>query len=110
VTPVGDIYNGDKKYEITAQLESSEINIYNFADSSFSTILKHHFNNEHISTNTQGFHKILNTGDVYVENQNDGVIYIMNEDKIKLKHVFETSLENMIERPQWMRIYENINY
>lgn len=92
------------------ELVTSEILIYNFEDSTYRKHLQHQFDKEKISTITQGFHKILNSGDVYVENHNQGKLYIMNDDEILLKKDISTPLENMVEVPHWIRIYENVNF
>jgi len=87
----------------------SEINIYNFRDSSFSSYAKDQFVSEDIFTATQGLHKVLHNGDVFVESQNSGKVYILNQKEVVLRKYFHTSIENMIERPHWIRIYEEIN-
>jgi len=87
---------------------TSEIIIYNFEDSTFRKHLEHHFDKENISSRTEGFQEILSSGDVYVESQNQGKVYIMNEDEILLKKQFSTPIDNMVERPHWIRIYENM--
>lgn len=88
------------------QLGNSEILIYNFADSSYRSYLKEFFEREQISTMTQGVHQILSTGHIFIESQNDGKMYIMNEDSILLQKYFNTSLYQMVERPHWVRLYE----
>lgn len=89
-------------------IENSQILVYNFQDSTYHEYLKHNFNKEHIFSQTEGLFEILSNGDTYVESQNDGKMYIMNEDKIILKKYFKTSKKNWVERPNWIRIYENI--
>jgi hypothetical protein len=90
-------------------LDHSEIIIYNFSDSTFRVHLGDHFDEEDIFTQSQGFYEILSSGDTYVESQNTGKIYIMNEERVILKKTFESSIENMVERPHWIRIYEGLN-
>ncbi len=91
-------------------LSSSEIIIYNFEDSTYRKHLKHQFENERISSWTEGFHEILSTGDVYVESQNEGKVFIMNKDAILLRKVFNTPIDNMVEQPHWIRIYESLDF
>ena len=96
--------------ELDETLSSSDIVIYNFEDSVYRTHLKHHFDKEKIFTRTQGFHEHLSTGDVYVESQNNGKMYIVNDEEVVLKKLFHTSVDNMVERPHWIRIYEDLNF
>ena len=95
---------------IADKLYNSEIIIYNFEDSTYRKHLQHQFDKEKISSQTKGLHEMLNSGDVFVESQNDGKVYIMNDDVILLRKEFSTSIDNMVERPNWIRIYENINF
>ncbi len=108
---LGEIENelGTAKHIDTTQ-SSSDITIYNFEDSTYRTHLKHHFENENIFTFTQGFQEQLSTGDVYVEDQNNGKIYIINDQEVVLRKAIGTSMDNMVERPHWIRIYETLNF
>lgn len=96
--------------KVDQTIRNSEIVIYNFEDSTYRTHLQHQFEQENIFTETQGLHEILSTGDVFVESQNNGKLYIFNKDEVLLKKVFNTSIDNMVERPNWIKIYENINF
>lgn len=87
----------------------SNLIIYNFTDSTFRTYLQHHFISEKIVTKSQGMQEFLNNGDVFIESQNSGKIYILNEDQVVLRKVFDSPVENHVERPHWIRIYESLN-
>jgi hypothetical protein len=91
-------------------LSSSDIIIYDFDKDTFEVALKNQFEEENLLTLTQGFHKRLSTGDFYVEDQNNGKVYIMNEQEILFSKAFSTSIDGMVERPHWIRIYENLNF
>lgn len=82
---------------------------YHFEDSSFTTDLEDHFNEHHIYTDTQGFHQYLSDGLVYVEQHNRGIIFLMNEDTVVYKSQGTNRIPGWVERPHWMRIYENID-
>ncbi len=88
----------------------SNIITYNMADSTFSHRLKHHFDNERIFTSTQGLHHDLSNGDVYVESHCNGIQYFMKRDSILYKKQRGRTLTGWVERPHWIRIYENINF
>lgn len=111
VTELGFRIDKDKNQEIAESLFStSEILIYNFEDSTYRKCLAHHFQSEKISTFSEGSHEKLSNGDVYVESQNNGKIYIMNNNVVKFRKQFNTLNDNWIEKPQWIRIYEDINF
>jgi hypothetical protein len=88
----------------------AEIIIYDFETNQYRKHLKKHFDNQRIYTNSQGLCEFLSNGDVFVESQNQGTIFILNNDEIVLKKVLLTDMENHIELPNWFRIYENIDF
>jgi len=88
----------------------SEIVIYDFEDSTFTSHLAHQFQTEGLQTRSQGLHHIISNGDVFVEIQNKGIIYIFNEESILLKKYYNKPINNLVERSHWPRIYENINF
>jgi hypothetical protein len=108
----------DKKFEAHPygpgaridSLVSSEIVIYNFEDSTFRTHLKDHFNRESIKTYSQGLHETLKNGDVFVEAQNFGKLYIVNEKGIVWKRQLGTPDGEYIYMPHWIRTYEELNF
>lgn len=108
VTNVGDL-NTDG-LPISENLQSSEVVTYNMADSTVSQVLQDQMIANQVLTRSQGFQQLLSTGDMYIEDQNNGKVYIMNEKEVLLKKQFPTLLEGMVEQPHWIRIYEDINF
>lgn len=89
----------------------SEILVYNYNDSTFTTVFENAFKEEEIYTRTEGLYEFLSSGDVYVENHNDGELYIFNKHgEVLLKKQFATSVENLVHMPTWVKIYENIQF
>lgn len=91
-----------------ATLKNSEILVYNFQDSTYNSLFPDQFEAEEIFTHTQGFYTILNNGDVFVESQNQGKIFILNEKEVVLKQYINPIINGMVERPHWTRIYEQL--
>lgn len=89
---------------------SSEVLIYNMKDSSFTSLYPNQFAENKIFTETQGLHHLLDNGDLFVEEQNKGKVYIFNEQKILLNKYFNKPVNGHVENPQWVRIYENLNF
>lgn len=96
--------------EIQNELIYSEILIYNYEDSTYRTYLKDHFVRENIFSSSEGLCHFLNKRDVFVESQNDAILYIMNENEIILKKQYETDMDNRVHVPNWVRLYENVNF
>lgn len=90
--------------------KNSEIVVYNFKDSTFNFIYPSQFEKNKIYTETEGLHHVLSNGDMFIESQNDGKIYIFNEKEVLLKKYINPVYNNLVERPHWVRIYENINF
>lgn len=91
-------------------LAYSEIIIYDYVDSTFRTVFNKQFEKEDIYSRTEGSYEFLSSGDICVESQNDAKFYIMNRNEILLKKQFDTNKDHLVHLPNWIRIYENINF
>jgi len=94
----------------TDTIDFSNIIHYNFADSSFSKHLSHHFDEHGIYTDTQGFHQYLSNGLVYVEEHAKGIHYFMNDERVVYRSQGTNWIRDWVERPHWVRIYEHIEF
>jgi hypothetical protein len=90
--------------------KSAQVLKYNFKDSTFTSIYTNQFNTNTIYTKTEGLHHILANGDMFIESQNEGKIYIFNEKEVLLKKYDNPIINNQVEPPHWVRIYENVNF
>lgn len=88
----------------------SQVLKYNFSDSTFTPIYLSQFIDNKILTQTDGLHHILSNGDMFVESQNEGKVYIFNENEVILKKYFNPVIDNQVEPPWWVSIYENTNF
>ncbi len=102
--------NSADNEEMQNELIYSEILIYNYEDSAYRPYLKDQFVKENIYSYNEALCQFLKNGDVFVESQNDAILYIMNEDEIILKKQYETDMDNRVHIPNWVRLYENINF
>ncbi|HSZ72168.1 MAG TPA: arylsulfotransferase family protein [Cytophagaceae bacterium] len=91
-------------------LASSEIVTYDFQDSSFKKMYAPYLKQEHIWTETQGIHKILENGDTFIESQNQGKIFIINDSGVVMRKMLHAPLEHYAYHPNWIRIYEKLPY
>jgi hypothetical protein len=101
-----DTYNN----QVNNTLQSSEILIYNFKDSTFKSVLNSSFIKEKIWTETQGIHRILPNGDLFVESQNQGKLFVLNNTGILLKKMLHTPLPGYAYHPNWIRVYDKLPY
>ena len=112
-TSVGERMRSDESFnrELTIDtINFSNIYHYNFRDSTFSDHLAHHFNKHGIFTDTQGFHQYLSDGLVYVEEHAKGIHYFMTEQEVVYRSQGTNWIRDWVERPHWIRIYEDINF
>ncbi|MAX79509.1 MAG: hypothetical protein CL843_04950 [Crocinitomicaceae bacterium] len=83
---------------------------YHFNDSTFTTLLSDQFEEEKVYTFTQGLHHVLSNGDVFVESQNNGKIYVLSKEGTLLKKYYNDLEDIYVQRPHWTRTYEDINF
>ena len=95
---------------IRADLKSSEIVVYNYADSTFTLPFINLFQKENIYTKIQGLHSFLSNGDVFIESTENGKVYILRDEYVLLKKYLNAPSEGIVEYSHWTRIYENINF
>ncbi len=88
----------------------SNVVCYNLKDSTFTNIYQNQFISNKIYTSTEGLHKILSNGDMFVESQNEGKVYIFNKDKVLVKEYYNPVKNGMVEPSHWVKIYENLNF
>ncbi|HSY61664.1 MAG TPA: arylsulfotransferase family protein [Cytophaga sp.] len=102
--------NLDAIYHVSDTLATSEIVLYNFKDSTFRTLLKPYFIQEKISTETQGGYTFLKNNNVFVESQNQGKLFILNDSGFVLKKMLHVPSSSFVYHPNWIRIYEHLPY
>jgi hypothetical protein len=100
----------DNVCTVTDTLHSSEILLYNFKDSTFTKHFNNYMLNEKIWTETQGVHMKLANGDVFIESQNKGKLYILNQSGFVYKKMMHAPLKGYAFHPNWIRIYEKLPY
>jgi hypothetical protein len=96
--------------QVIDAVRSSEIVIYNFQDSTFRTTFSKHLIDDHLWTETQGLHQKLSNGDTYIESQNKGKMYIVNDSGFVFKKMLRAPIEGYSYHTNWIRLYEQIPY
>ena len=109
----GNAANFNLKAELAGDgfsMTHSSIVVYDFRTDSTYAIRETPFISQNIYTKTEGLFEQLSHGLTFVESQNEGRIFVFDHDKILLKKVFHTAYNNKIELPNWIRIYEDIDF
>ena len=85
----------------------SNITTYNFADQSFSTIGDSIFKKHKIFTSTEGLVSFIDPKTYFIEEQNNGLLWIIKDNEVVYKNVFKSQHKGHHHLPNWTRI---INY
>lgn len=83
----------------------SQILTYNLATEKFDTLLNNQFTEENIFSASQGCYEIFPSGNIFVESQNDGLLYFFVNGKLVLKRTLATTENNAIAKPHWIRVW-----
>jgi hypothetical protein len=97
-----------KLINLPSNFENSGIEIFNFNNNTFESLIPNQFKAENIYTTTEGLYTILENGDVFVESTNSDKIYLFNNDEIIFSRYLNSSNDEYTNRTHWIRIYENI--
>lgn len=101
---------GNNDSELRTDIQSSDVVLYNYPLDSFYYPFRNYFIEENIYTGTEGLSEILSNGDIYVESQNNGKMYISRENETIWSGYFEASKDGYVQTPCWVRIYETLNF
>lgn len=85
----------------------SNIIKYNLNNKSYSLIGDSLFRSNNIFTQTEGLQEYINDSTYFVEQQNNGYIWIFQNDEIIYKNVFNSQHEGYHHLPNWTRIIKN---
>ena len=83
---------------------------YSFSDSTFSSTFPNQFASEGIYSETEGLHHFTKKGDLFIESQNNGRIYIINDEEIILRDYMNDPIDGKVELSHWIRIYEDLKF
>jgi hypothetical protein len=106
----GSNYTEKSDAEVSYVLKHNEIVTYDFEKKEFNKPFLEHFINEKINTLSEGLSEHLSTGDVFVEEQNVGVVFVIGEQGIILRKRFNTSSQKWTHMTNWIRVYEHVPF
>ena len=92
------------------KITHSNVLIYNFENDSYSALYENQFISNNIFTNAEGLYEILDNGDLFFEEQNSGVIWVINKNGVVLKTVLKSDIEGYHYLPNWTTTYTSINF
>lgn len=107
---IQDDADGNSQLIVHDSITNSNIVHYCLSNSTSSYPFDHHFFKHSIFTNTQGLHQHLADGSVYVEQHGHGIMFFMNDSEVLYKMQSSHKVDGWVERPHWIRIYENIDF
>lgn len=82
----------------------SNIIQYNFRTNKFSFIGDSLFRANKLFTSTEGLHEYINDSTYFVEQQNVGYLWVIQNDKVVYKNLFKSPHEGYCHLPNWTRI------
>lgn len=106
----GSNYTEESNVEVSYTLKHNEIVTYDFEKKEFSKPFLEYFLNEKINTRSEGLSEFLSTGDVFVEEQNIGVIFVIGDQGVILRKRFNNSSQKWTHMTNWMRVYEDVPF
>ena len=105
----GKYTSGAHKYPVSRdqmQLKHwySEVVAFNLADGSFSEVHNDAMREGEIMTYSEGLQEFLPSGDMFVEEQNSGILWVLGDEGILYKDVMPSHHEGHHHLPNWTRI------
>jgi len=98
------------KGDIQRKITHSNVLIYKFDTDSFEALYENEFIKNEIYTEAEGLYELLPNGDLFVEEQGPGVLWVLNENGVVLKTTLKSDLEGYHYLPNWTSIYTDINF
>ncbi len=95
---------------IQRKITHSNVLIYNFEQDTFEAIHENAFIENNIYTEAEGLYEILPNGDLFFEEQNSGILWVLNEKGVVLKTRLKSDIEGYHYLPNWTTTYMNINF
>lgn len=106
----GSNYKESSSVDASYILRNNEVITYDFNTRAFGKPYLEYFVSEKPNTRSEGLAEFFTNGDMFVEEQNNGKLYIFSNEEIKLKKVFKTAMPDKIHMPNWMRVYETLPF
>jgi hypothetical protein len=95
---------------IQRKITHSNVLIYNFESDSFEALYEKEFIENKIFTGAEGLFELLPNGDMFVEEQNSGLLWVLNKNGVVLKTTLKSDIEGYHYLPNWTTIYTDINF
>ncbi len=99
--------NKPKNKPVNAGKFNSNIAQYNFKDQQVKIIEKTTFDENGIFTTTEGLHDYINDSTYFVEEQNVGYYWVIQNEEVLYKNVFKSQHDGHCHLPNWARIIKD---
>lgn len=103
-------YDTYPKTNVQREIINSNILVYNFEEDTYNALYEKAFIDNKIYTGAEGLYDLLPNGDLFVEEQNSGILWVLNENGVVLKTTLKSDIEGYHYLPNWTSIYTNINF
>ena len=87
-------------------LTNSNVILYDYDTDEFTTLYEDQFTENRITTKTEGLYTILPNGDLFYEQQNRGILWVLNDSSVVYKNMFESYLDGFRDHLNWTRVLE----
>ncbi|WP_431156876.1 arylsulfotransferase family protein [Winogradskyella poriferorum] len=95
---------------IQRKISHSNVLIYNFDSDSYNALYEDQFIENEIFTSAEGLYELLPNGDLFIEEQGQGVLWVLNKNGVVLKTTLKSDIDGYHYLPNWTTIYTNINF
>jgi len=114
-SPAWDVYFNKNEFKpsngtIQRKITHSNVLIYNFETDSFEALYEDQFIENEIFTGAEGLYENTTNGDMFIEEQGAGILWVLNENGVVLKTVIKSDIEGYHYLSNWTTIYTNINF
>ena len=104
--PIGKPFMFNKEDSLVFEMESSNVLLYDYNTGKFASLFEEIFIENSISTKTEGLSTILPNGDMLIEEQNEGILWVVNGKEVVYKNVFESFSKGFKDHLNWTRVIE----
>lgn len=100
-----------RKGELSHTLTGPNITYINLKNKECHTNLGNQLTDLNLNTTYEGLHEHLASGRIFIELQNIGVLSCFDSNnELILRKTFDSNIEGYIQRPQWTRVFDELNW
>jgi hypothetical protein len=90
------------------KINHSNVLIYNFEEDSFTPLYEESFISNKIWTGAEGLYTLMDNKDLFFEEQNSGILWVINKNGVVLKTTLKSNIEGYHYLPNWTTVYTKL--